>query len=242
MSRSKLGEIPVARSKPEALKTLGNEVWSPRGEALLYVVTNNRLVHQPWGAECDSSGSSLYTIGTDGSKRRLLLRAWDIRLVASSPDGSTIAYTGCETRNEKTCGLYTVASDGTGRRLLTGLAGLPFSGDPGLNLAWAPSGKELFVQGDVLNEVDAVTGVRQRLSVPQYRDAGCDPDETLLAISGDGRWIGILSREYYVFADCKDPYKAVVSLVPLDPSAGPVLSLPIVPPKAELDSISLYLK
>jgi dipeptidyl aminopeptidase/acylaminoacyl peptidase len=241
LSPAKLVEIP-ALTQPTRLKTIGDLAWSPGGDQLLYVVFSYRPYKSFGSTECDITSTSLYTINTDGSDRRLLVTARNISLVAWSPDGSTIAYTGCQTGNPATCGLYELSSDGTGRRLLTRVRTYADAGDPGLNLAWSPLGQSIFVQGRDLYEDDATSGARHRVAIPQQVDpGGCFPEETLLALSVDGKWLGAVSTENFVFNDCKDPLSLRISVIPLDVSAGPLKSIQIAPTKRGLDSVALHL-
>ena len=52
--------------------------------------------------------------------------------------------------------------------------------------------------------------------------------------------IGVLAREDFVFDDCKDPYKAVIDLIPL--AGGARVSIPVAPKKGILGSFALYLQ
>jgi hypothetical protein len=74
-----------------------------------------------------------------------------------------------------------------------------------------------------------------------HSQGGCSPEETLLALSADGKWLGAVSSEKFVFDDCKDPLSVRISLIPLDASAGPLKSIQIAPTKRGLDSVALHL-
>jgi len=67
-------------------------------------------------------------------------------------------------------------------------------------------------------------------------------EETLLALSADGKWLGAVSSENFVFDDCKDPLSVRISLIPLDASAGRLKSIQIAPTKRGLDSVALHLE
>jgi dipeptidyl aminopeptidase/acylaminoacyl peptidase len=241
VASKRLVEIPVfARLK--ARKTLDEVEWSPRGDQVLYVIASNRISHSYGTAYCDDTAYTMYMIGADGRNRRVLATVRKLWLAAWSPDGSTVAYTGCDTRATETCGLHTVSIDGTDRRLLFRMA--LFGGPPGLGLVWTHSGREILVQGNILSIVDVSSGTRRRLALPLHVNpvTGCGPEETLLDVSSDERWIGVLSQEDFTFDDCKDPISAVISLVPLDSSAGQVISIPVAPKPRGLDSVALYLR
>jgi hypothetical protein len=242
----KLVEIR-ALSRPRVLKTLGPVEWLPDGQGLLYVVNRNlveRNEYTPDFPYCTQTAASLYTINADGRGRHLLLTARSITYAAGSPDDTSVAWTGCATKAAVTCGLHLAESDGTNDRLLarnqSRYSAFGDPGVPGLHLAWTPSGTEIVAEGGGLNVIGPASRLRRRLPIPSLEEKGsdCGVGYGSFAISNDGAWAGGLSREDYVFDDCKDPYFVEMSVVPL---AGPARKAASVRVKSSLDSISLFL-
>jgi hypothetical protein len=238
VSPTKLKEIPVL-PKPSRMKLLEEVDWSPSANELLYVLTTEHLTHSLGETYCDPTSSSLYAMDTDGGNRRLLFTArGEIRRATWSPDGSAIVIASCSRKASPGCGVYIVSRDGSQSRLLTA-----FNWVFADKLVW--TGNTIYLDPGVfgvLIRIDATSGRRQRVSVPQRRTGmDCQPEQgALLAVSGDGAWIAILSREYFVFDDCKDPYKAVVALIPV--AGRGTTWVPVAPARGIIDWLGLYLK
>jgi hypothetical protein len=239
-----------ALSRPRVLKTLGHVEWRPDGQGLLYVVNRNvveRDEYTPDFPYCLNSTASLYTINADGTGRHLLLTAGSITYAAGSPDGTTIAWTGCRTKAASTCGLHLANSDGTNDHLLarnrSRYSAFGEPGEPGLHLAWTPDGNDILAEGGGLNLVDAVTGSRRRVPIPSLgvKGSDCGTGYGSLAVSRDGSWAGGLSREGYNFDDCKDPYLVEMSILSLPEPAHSTAPVRVTVKTGALDSISLFL-
>ena len=238
LSPPKLIQI-AALQQTHARKTLGDVLWAPTSDRLLYVVYSNRVYDSYGSAECDETGSALYTIGRDGHDRHLVLVGRAVIVNAAwSPDGMTVAYTACESK----CALYTIGIDGSGQKRLVFLGRYAAT-----SLSWIASSNEILVdQGDKMLVVDAASGHVRQIGTPRYYapHSKCGPEANQLAVSPDGIWLAAMSREDYVFNDCKDPVLAFVSLVPLDGSAPLPPPIRVAPRHDErwLDGISVVLK
>lgn len=216
-------EVP-ALSRVHVRKTLGDIGWSPSGDSLLYTVNQNSDQY------CELSSSSLYTIGTDGQRRRLLASAPDIS-AAWSPDGSAIAYITC-VRRSTSCALYTIDLDDLQRHLVGRYAGYR----PGHPM-WMPSGNAILVQGDVVSAFDVTTG--HGGVVARAAPDRCFGPAEPLAVSPDSQWIGVVTDADWYFTDCKDnPYRAVISFVSPEGTREGSIAVP-VGKAASLDSVSL---
>jgi hypothetical protein len=105
-----------------------------------------------------------------------------------------------------------------------------------------PSGRELLGSEYVLRTIDVVKG-RTRVLVRSDPDpTDCQVAPTLLGVTKDGAWIDAVTREFYVFDDCKDVYKVTVALVPYAGGQTERLSVPPIEERGQIDSVSLYLK
>lgn len=117
---SQLFTVPASGGTPEQITTApydhGGPVWTPDGETLL--VSANR--HEDY--RLDPLNSEIYAIDvSSGSVTALTNRQGPDNDVAISPDGSTIAYTGFDDREQgyQVTKLYVMDRNGTNVRLLT---------------------------------------------------------------------------------------------------------------------------
>jgi len=118
---TQLFTISAAGGTPQQITTApydhgGTPTWTPDGETLL--LSANR--HEDW--RLDPLNTEVYAVDmASGSVRALTNRQGPDGNVAIAPDGSTIAYTGFDDREQgyQITKLYVMDRDGTNARLLT---------------------------------------------------------------------------------------------------------------------------
>jgi dipeptidyl aminopeptidase/acylaminoacyl peptidase len=224
-------EVPMLSTETRS-KTLSNVEWSPTGTRFAYVIESNRVRRSYGTPYCEKTSASLYVASADGRTRRVLVHASSITSIAWSPDERTLAYVGCP--KPRRCSIYAVGSDGGNPHRI--------SRRSVERIRWMPSGRELLGSEYVLRTIDVVKG-RTRVLVRSDPDpTDCQVAPTLLGVTKDGAWIGAVTREFYVFDDCKDVYKVTVALVPYAGGQTERFSVPPIEERGQIDSVSLYLK
>jgi Tol biopolymer transport system component len=212
-------------------KTLSDVEWSQTGTRFAYVIESNRVGKDYGIPYCDETSASLYVASVDGRARRVLVHTGSIASIAWSPDERTLAYVGCS-KPTRQCSIYAVGSDGGSPRRI--------SRRTMRSVRWMPSGLELLASESVLSTIDVAIG-RTRVVVRSDPTTDCQTSPRLLRVTKDGAWIGAITREFYVFDDCKDVSSATVSLVPYADGHTERFSVPLALQGGQIDSVSLYL-